>query len=119
MAEMRWAVVPACLTFGPLFLIMGIAGDAWLLLGGAMMTTAGSGILLHGIFTRQLPRSSLTRDSLSDIVFGVGLGCLTVAGFLDDLSIESLTYVGIAIILLGSFLKPRLDKRAESSQGAA
>ncbi len=115
MAEIRWAVVPACLTFGPLFLVMGIGSDGWLLLGGLLMTTTGLGILFHGVITRQLPKPWLKPyfdRNLSDIVLGVGFGCLIVSGFFRYLSEESLMYVGFSIVIAGDlFLKPWSIKR--------
>jgi hypothetical protein len=116
MFQMRWAIVPACLTFGPLFFVMGVAGDTQLLIVGALMTIIGLAILLHGLFTRQLPPSSPpSRDHLSGVVFGVGLGCIASAAFLHYLSVEQIMYVGFAIIIVGSFLRPRLEHPHTSS----
>jgi hypothetical protein len=120
MFQMRWAIVPACLTFGPLFFVMGIAGDAQLCLLGAVMTVMGLGILFHGIATRQLPAGSPpSREYLSGIVSGIGLGCLLVAGLLHDLSVDWLMYVGIAVFFVGSFLRPHVEVASKASPGNA
>lgn len=95
MYQMRWAIVPACLTFGPLFFMMGIGGDIELFLLGAVMTTVGVGILLHGVVTRQLPTGSHIRhqylssgDYLAGIVTGIGWGCMIVPGLLRGFSVD-------------------------------
>ena len=120
MFQMRWAIVPACLTFGPLFFVMGIAGDAPLCLLGVVMSLAGLGILIHGIATRQLPAGSPpSREYLSGVVFGIGLGCLIVAGLLHDLSVDWLMYAGFAVLLVSSFLRPRVEVTSKSSRSNA
>lgn len=117
MGQMRWAIVPACLTFGPLFIVMGIPGDGSLLLAGAMMTTAGLGILVHGLFTRQLPSPPPSRDYLSGLVYGIGLGCMSAASFFHNFSDQWLMYVGFAILFAGALLKPSLT--TDRTTGAA
>ena len=120
MFQMRWTIVPACLTFGPLFFVMGIAGDAQLCLLGAVMTLAGLGILFHGIATRQLPTGPLpSREYLSGVVYGVGLGCLIIAGFIHNLPVEWFIYVGFAVLIAGSFLRPCVEGRSQASSGGA
>jgi hypothetical protein len=119
MFQMRWAIVPACLTFGPLFFVMGVIGDVQLCLLGAIMTIAGLGILLHGIFTRQLPSPPPSQEYLSGVIYGIGIGCLIAAAFVQDLSADWLMYVGFAIVIAGSFLRPRSETRSKPSRGTA
>lgn len=121
MFQMRWAIVPACLTFGPIFLVMGVAGDASLFVAGVMMTVAGLGILFHGLFTRQLPDlgSRPSREYLSGVVTGVGLGCMAAAAFVHDPSVEWLLYVGLAIFCASSLMRPRPETQPNASSGPA
>lgn len=119
MFQMRWAIVPACLCFGPLFFVFGIAGDPLTCLLGTVMTVTGLGILIHGIATRQLPSGSRpSGEYLAGIVTGIGFGCLVVPSFLHDLSADHLMYVGWGILILSSFLRPRVDAMSRSSAGS-
>lgn len=119
MTQFRWAVVPACVTFGPLFIFMGLTGGPPLLVAGAMMTIAGLGILIHGIATRQLPPGPPpSRDYLSGVVSGIGIGCLIISAFLRDLSTDTIMYAGIALLIAASFLRPR-ERRSPNSVGTA